>query len=447
MNMLFKCLKARACWLVAGLVLAPAAHAVLPIAHWTQASGARVHLVESRSIPMVDVQIDLDAGSRRDPVAQPGLAAVAASQLASGIRAHGAAPALNENQLGEAWADLGASFGAVATGDRLSFSLRSLSDPELLEQAVQLAARQMAQPAYPEAVWRRDREKMAAAIRESLTRPGSVAQIRFAEAVYGGHPYGWRSTPESLARIGVADLRRWHAQALRPCRAVISVVGDVDRARADALVQRLLALWPQGACESLPPVAEVPALTAAQDLRVPFASAQAHVLIGQPGYPRRDPDFFALLVGNHILGGGGFTSRLTAQVREQRGLSYSVYSSFAPALHAGAFSVGLQTRPDQAARAVEVARQVVQDFVAQGPSEAELQAAKANLVGGFALRIDSNRKLLENVANIAWNRLPLDYLDTWTDQVERVTAADVRRAFARVLAPERMVTVVVGAQP
>ncbi len=447
MNMLFKCLKARACWLVAGLVLAPAAHAVLPIAHWTQASGARVHLVESRSIPMVDVQIDLDAGSRRDPVAQPGLAAVAASQLASGIRAHGAAPALNENQLGEAWADLGASFGAVATGDRLSFSLRSLSDPELLEQAVQLAARQMAHPAYPEAVWRRDREKMAAAIRESLTRPGSVAQIRFAEAVYGGHPYGWRSTPESLARIGVADLRRWHAQALRPCRAVVSVVGDVDRARADALVQRLLALWPQGACEPLPPVAEVPALTAAQDLRVPFASAQAHVLIGQPGYPRRDPDFFALLVGNHILGGGGFTSRLTAQVREQRGLSYSVYSSFAPAMHAGAFSVGLQTRPDQAARAVEVARQVVQDFVAQGPSEAELQAAKANLVGGFALRIDSNRKLLENVANIAWNRLPLDYLDTWTDQVERVTAADVRRAFARVLAPERMVTVVVGAQP
>ncbi len=447
MNMLFQRLKARACWLVAGLALAPAAHAVLPIAHWTQASGARVHLVESRSIPMVDIQIDLDAGSRRDPVAQAGLAAVGAGQLASGIRAQGGAPALNENQLGEAWADLGASFGAVATGDRLSFSLRSLSEPELLEQAVQLAARQMAHPAYPEAVWRRDREKMAAAIRESLTRPGSVAQIRFAEAVYGGHPYGWRSTPESLARIGVADLRRWHAQALRPCRAVVSVVGDVDRARADALVQRLLALWPQGACEPLPPVAEVPPLAAAQDLRLPFASAQAHVLIGQPGYPRRDPDFFALLVGNHILGGGGFTSRLTAQVREQRGLSYSVYSSFAPALHAGAFSVGLQTRPDQAARAVEVARQVVQDFVAQGPSEAELQAAKANLVGGFALRIDSNRKLLENVANIAWNRLPLDYLDTWTEQVERVTAADVRRAFARVLAPERMVTVVVGAQP
>ena len=431
------------------LVLVPAAHAVLPIAHWQQASGARVYLVESHNIPMVDVQIDLDAGSRRDPADKPGLASAAAGQLASGIRAQSGgqgpyAKALNENQIGEAWADLGASFGAAATADRLSFSLRSLSDPDLLDKAAQLAARQMANPAYPQAVWLRDREKTAAAIRESLTRPGTVAQIRFAEAVYGGHPYGWRTTPESLQRIEAADLQRWHAQALRSCRAVVSVVGDVTRAQADALVTRLLALWPQGRCEALPPVAEVPALSAGRDIRVPFDSAQAHVLIGQPGHKRNDPDFFALLLGNHILGGGGFTSRLTGEVREKRGLSYSVYSYFSPALHAGAFAVGLQTRPDQAAQALEVAQQVVRNFVAQGPTEAELQAAKDNLIGGFALRIDTNRKLLENVASVAWNQLPLDYLDHWGEQVGQVTVADVRRAFARVLQPERMVTVVVG---
>ena len=436
----------------AAMGLVQSAHAVLPIQHWQQPGGARVYLVESHNIPMVDVQIDLDAGSRRDPTDKPGLASAAAGQLASGTRAlPGAqgpyAKAMNENQLGEAWADLGASFAASATGDRLSFSLRSLSDADLLDKAAQLAARQMAHPAYPQAIWLRDRDKLAAAIRESLTRPGTVAQNRFAEAVYSGHPYGWRSTPESLKRIGVADLQRWHAQALRPCRAVVSVVGDVSRAQADALVTRLLALWPQGRCESLPAVAEVPELKAAQDIRVPFDSAQAHVLIGQPGHKRNDPDFFALLLGNHILGGGGFTSRLTAQVREQRGLSYSVYSYFSPALHAGAFTVGLQTRPDQAAQAVEVARQVVKDFVAQGPTEAELQAAKDNLIGGFALRIDSNRKLLDNVANIAWNQLPLDYLDRWTENVAKVTVADVRRAFARVLQPGRMVTVVVGGQP
>lgn len=436
----------------ASMGLMQAAHAVLPIQHWQQASGARVYLVESRNIPMVDVQIDLDAGSRRDPADQPGLASAAAGQLASGIRAWpvGAGPyakALNENQLGEAWADLGASFGASATGDRLSFSLRSLSDAELLDKAAQLAARQMAHPAYPQAVWLRDRDKMAAALRESLTRPGTVAHERYGEAVYGGHPYGWRTTPESLQRIGVADLQRWHTQALRPCRAVVSVVGNVNREQADVLVSRLLALWPQGRCEPLPPVAEVPELKSAQDIRVPFDSAQAHVLIGQPGHKRDDPEFFALLLGNHILGGGGFTSRLTAQVRENRGLSYSVYSYFSPALHAGAFTVGLQTRPDQAAQAVEVARQVVKDFVENGPTEVELQAAKDNLIGGFALRLDSNRKLLDNVANMAWNRLPLNYLDAWTANMAQVTAADVRRAFARVLQPGRMVTVVVGGRP
>jgi len=132
------------------------------------------------------------------------------------------------------------------------------------------------------------------------------------------------------------------------------------------------------------------------------------------------------------------------EVREKRGLSYGVYSSFAPGLHAGAFTVELQTRSDQAADTVGVLRQVVRDFVAQGPTEAELQAAKDNLIGGFALRIDANGKLLDNVTNIAWNGLPLDYLDHWTERVSQVTAADIQAAFQRKLQPDRMVTVVVG---
>lgn len=441
------------CWSSA---LTGVAAASLPIEQWTLPSGAKVHLVQTRNLPMVDVQIDLDAGSRRDPPERSGLAAAAAGQLASGVRALPAAvansgvalfpSAMDENALGEAWADLGASFGATVSADRLTFTLRSLTDPSLLPRALALAARQMAHPAFPEAIWQRDRERWVASWREARTRPGTVVQERFDQAVFGAHPYGQRVTPETLGRIAVGDLQRWHQSALRTCRAVVSVVGDLDRAQATALVTQLLAHWPQGPCEFLPVLPEPAALTAAQELRIPMASAQAHVRVGQPGYPRRDPDFFPLLVGNHILGGGGFTSRLTHEVREKRGLSYSVYSYFAPGLNAGAFTVGLQTRPDQVDQAVGVVRSVLRDFVAQGPTEAELRAAKDNLVGGFALRIDSNRKLLDNVANIAWNELPIDYLSTWTAQVERVTQADVRRAMARVLQPERMVTVVVGGQ-
>jgi zinc protease len=147
------------------------------------------------------------------------------------------------------------------------------------------------------------------------------------------------------------------------------------------------------------------------------------------------------------LGAGGFVSRLTQEVRDKRGLSYSVNSNFVPGLQVGSFWVGLQTRPDQAQQAVDVVRAELARFVAEGPTEAEMRAAKDNLVGGFALRIDSNRKLLDNVAAMAWNDLPLDYLDTWTAKVEAITREQVRAAFARKLQPERMVTVVVGAKP
>jgi zinc protease len=170
-------------------------------------------------------------------------------------------------------------------------------------------------------------------------------------------------------------------------------------------------------------------------------------MIGQPGYKRNDPDFFALTVGNYILGGGGSVSRLTQEVREKRGLSYSVFSYFSPGRHAGAFTLGLQTRPDQAAQAVEVAQQVLARFVADGPTAAELKAAKDNLIGGFPLLIDSNRKLLGNLSNISWNDLPLDYLDGWTDRIASVSAAEVRAAFARKLQPDRMLTVILGATP
>ncbi len=443
------CIARIACAALAALVCIPSAWAVIPIEHWTQASGVQIYLVQSHVLPMVDVQIDFDAGGRRDPPGQAGLASVTAAMASRGVRAGGSEPALDENGLGEAWADLGASFGASAGSDRMGFSLRSLTYPDLLPRVIRLAARQLGEPAFPADVWQREREQMVASIRESDTRPATVASKAFASAVYGSHPYGYLASEQSLARIAVADMRLMYEGAVQACRAKVSIVGDVTRAQADALVTGLFARVGRGQgdapCSALAPVPEVARLAPpALSQSIAFDSAQAHVLIGQPGIARSDPDFLALTVGNYVLGGGGFVSRLYAQVREKRGLSYSVYSYFAPGLHAGAFTVGLQTRPDQAAQAVAVSRDLVARFVQDGPSEQELQAAKSNLIGGFALRLDSNRKLLDNVANIAWNGLPLDYLDTWTAAVERLTVADVKAAFARTLQPDSMVTVVVG---
>ena len=431
--------------------MAQSAWALLPIEHWQQSSGAEVWLVQSPGIPMVDVQLAFDAGSRRDPQAQAGLAAAVAMMASKGVRAAGDAPALDENGLGQAWADLGASFGANAGRDSFTYGLRSLTEPDLLRRSIALAARQVATPSWPEAVWQRDRERWAASIKEADTRPGTVVAKAFRKDVYGSHPYGYQTTGETLGQIDIAAMKAFHHELVAACRAKVSVVGAVSHEQADTLVKQLLAplqaVNGDNRCQPLSPVAEVATLDKPVTENIPFQSAQAHVLIGQPGIARNNPDFLAVLVGNHILGGGGFTSRLTEQVREKRGLSYSVYSDFSPGLDRGAFLVALQTRPDQAAEAVKVSQEVVRQFVAKGPTEKELQAAKDNLIGGFALRIDSNSKLLGNVANIAWNGLPLDYLEHWTDRVQALTVKDVRAAMQRMLQPERMVTVTVGAKP
>lgn len=431
-----------ACCLQAGL-----AAAALPIEHWTQPSGAQVYLVRTDNLPMLDIQIDVDGGSRRDPADRAGLASATALMLGRGVQATAAGPALDENAVVEAWADLGAQFGASASADRLSFTLRTLTQPDLLRAAVALAARQLAAPAFPAPVWARERQRLVAAWREAQTRPDTLAGRRFAQAVYADHPYGQEARPDTWAGIDTLAMRAFYRRHARACEARVTLVGAVGREEAGPLVDALLAGWRPHACQALPPVPEVAALTQAQRIQLPFAAAQAQVLVGQPGIARSDPDFLALTVGNHILGGGGFTSRLMQELREKRGLTYGVYSQFSPGRHAGAFSVSVQTRPDQADQAVALVHEALQRFVAEGPTEAELAAAQAALVNGFALRLDSNRKLLDHVAALAWNGLPLDYLDRWTERVAAIDRAQIVRAFQRVLQPDRLVTVVVGAAP
>jgi zinc protease len=182
----------------------------------------------------------------------------------------------------------------------------------------------------------------------------------------------------------------------------------------------------------------------ASEQRIPHPAQQASVALGQPAIARGDPDYFPLLVGNYVLGGGGFSSRLTDQVREKRGLTYGVDSYFSPSKQPGPFSVSLQTKKENTNEALALVREIVAKYVAEGPTDAELRAAKDNLVNGFPLRIDSNRKLLTNVANIGWYGLPLDYLDTWTSQINKVTREQVRAAFQRHVHPDAMATVIVG---
>lgn len=422
--------------LLASLFVLPAL-AVLPIESWTTSSGARVLFVRADAIPMIDLQIDFDAGDRLSPSNRLGLASMVNAMLGKG------AGDLDEATIAERFALTGAGRGGGAGDDSASVSLRSLTSEPQLSRAVELLALLLAKPTFPQSILDREKARVGASLRESATRPETLVRRTFDSLLYGEHPYGRHAEPETVAAIDRDDLVRFHADHYSARRAVISMIGAVSRERAAAIAEDLTRGLPAGAAS--PALSQLPVASGLAERRLEHPASQSHVLVGQRGIARGDPDFFALTVGNYVLGGGGFVSRLYGEVREKRGLAYSVYSYFSPQIQPGPFAIGLQTRKDQADQALSVVRDVLERFVREGPTADELAAAKSNLIGGFALRIDSNAKILAQLSAIGFYGLPLDWLERWTDRVAAVSLEDVRAAFARHIRPDAMVTVVVGA--
>lgn len=423
--------------------IAPA-HAALRIQSWTLANGARVLFVENHSIPILDVSVEFDAGSRRDPQGKAGTAELTNAMLARGLRASQTPlvePAMTEAQISDAFADIAAQRSGGAGADRAGATLRTLVSRAERSAAVSLLARVLAHPSFPEDFLARDKARTIAAIREDETKPEAIASKAFWGVLYGEHPYAKQATAESVQAITRDDLVAFHSTYYVANRAVISMIGDISREEANEIAQQLTLRLPQGV--ALPPLPEVQLMPTAEE-RIVHPASQAHVLIGMPALARGDADYFALIVGNYVLGGGGFVSRLVHEVREKRGLSYSVYSYFNPMAQPGPFEAGFQTQREQTAEALKVLRETIAVFLRDGPTPKELQAAKDNLIGGFALRIDNNKKILDNIAAIGFYKLPLDYLDTWTANVKKVTIADIKAAFNRKIALDKMSTVIVG---
>ena len=407
------------------------------IDNWLAPSGARVFFVETHALPIVDVQVDFAAGTAYDPPGKSGLAAMTQGLIDMGVEG------LDETQISNRLADLGALLAGGADMDRGSVSLRTLSATDKRVPALDVLRAVLASPQFPADVFEREKARTVASLKEALTHPDVIASKAFWAAMYPAHPYGREATPESVNGLTRDDLLDFYRHHYTAQRAVVTLVGDLTRAQAEAIAQEITAGLPAGT--SVVPV-QAPQLPAASERRIAHPAAQAHVLIGLPAVKRGDPDFFPLLVGNYTLGGGGFVSRLMKEVREKRGLAYSVYSYFMPLGQIGPFQIGLQTKKAQANDALKVAREVLTGFLAGEPSEAELQAAKQNLIGSFPLRIYSNRKILDNVSVIGFYGLPLDYLDRYAENVEKVTAAQIKAAFARHVKPENIVTVVVAGE-
>jgi zinc protease len=409
------------------------------IQHWTSPSGARVYFVENHDLPMLDLTVTFAAGSSFDVTEKSGLAGLAHRMLDLG------AEGLSEDDIARNLADIGAQFGKNFDADRAGISLRTLSSTAERVQALDILARVLQHPLFKEDVLAREKIRLIADLKEDETKPERIAEKAFGKAVFGTHPYGLPSSGEvsAVENIQRADIEAFYRTHYLAKTAVVAIMGDVTRAEAEAIAQNLTAQLPQGV--ETAQVAPVTMQIKANEQRIIHPATQSHILMGAPGLARKDPDYFALYVGNHILGGGGFVSRLMHEIREKRGLAYSVYSYFIPMKLPGAYQIGLQTKKNQADEALRLVRATLREFIDKGVTKKELQASKQNIIGGFPLRIDSNKKIVDYLSVIGFYELPLTYLDDFVRNVDKVTIEQIRAAFERRVNPDAMATVIVGA--
>ena len=419
------------------LCVSSLAQAIPEIQNWHTANGVPVYFIAARELPMVDAQILFRAGSVRDGE-RPGLA-----QLTNGLLEEGAGD-WSADTIADRLDQVGAQLATSSRRDSASVALRSLTDPRYLQPAVETVARLLKEPSFaPDAV-ERVRQQMLTALQERAQSPGAIAQDAFFKALYGDHPYGSPAdgTPASLNAITRADIQDFHHRYYTAANAVVAIVGDLDRPAAEQLANALVGGLPKG--EPIPPPPPVPPLAANPTIRIPHPSSQSHILIGQLGVSRADPDYYALYLGNHVLGGNGLVSQLSQEIREKRGLAYGAYSAFSPMRQTGPFLINLQTRNDQADTALQVAQTTLRQFSADGPDPQMLEEARQNITGGFALDLAGNGKLANYLGLIAFYGLPLDYLQTFIATMNGISLEQVKTAWQRHIQPDRQIVVIVG---
>ncbi|NOX08710.1 MAG: insulinase family protein [Gammaproteobacteria bacterium] len=411
----------------------------IDIQHWQTSQGTRVYFIAAPELPMLDVRVVFAAGSTHDD-ALPGLAALTNTLLDKG------ADGMDADTIAQRMDGLGAHLGAGSERDMAWLSLRTLSQADLMDDALQVFASVLSHADFNESDFKRERERTLIGLKMEQERPGAIASRAFYRAIYNKHPYATSpaGNRESVEAIRLQQVKAFYQRYYVAQNAVVSIVGDVDREQAEAIARRITRDLPKGhAAAALASVAD---LETGSQQYIHHPSQQSHLLMGQPGVYRGDPDYYALYTGNYILGGGGLVSRMSDEVREKRGLAYSAYSYFLPMQRKGPFMLGLQTRNDQVGEALQVARKTLTDFVTSGPTEDEVEAAIQHITGGFPLRIDSNGKMIGYLSMIGFYGLPLSYLEDFNGNISRLTRDEIHDAFRRRINPDRMVTIVVGGE-
>ncbi|MBP5063973.1 insulinase family protein [Pseudomonas chlororaphis] len=411
-------------------------HRSLDIKTWSTAEGAKVLFVEAHELPMFDMRLTFAAGSSQDGDA-PGLAMLTNAMLNEGVAGK------DVGAIAEGFEGLGADFGNGAYKDMAIASLRSLSAPDKRAPALQLFADVVGKPTFPADSLARIKNQMLAGFEYQKQNPGKLASLELMNRLYGSHPYAHSSdgTAQSVPPISLAQLRAFHAKAYAAGNVVIALVGDLSRSDAEAIAAQISSALPKG-----PALAKIPQPTEPQASigHIEYPSSQTSLLLAQLGIDRDDPDYAALSLGNQILGGGGFGTRLMSEVREKRGLTYGVYSGFSPMQARGPFMINLQTRAEMSEGTLKLVQDVLADYLKTGPTQKELDDAKRELAGSFPLSTASNADIVGQLGAIGFYNLPLSYLEDFMQQSQSLTVEQVRDVLNKHLSTDKMVVVTAG---
>ena len=425
--------------LILGLCLCFSVHAqAVPDIQTAQLkNGLKILLVEAHNVPMVSMQLSIPAGGRFDAASKAGTANILAAMLSDHTAKH------NDTAWAE-WLDSEAiRLGAAASRDSLSLSLTTIK--EGFPAGLDAFSEALLEPGWDKKRFHILLEDSIASAIKGEEEPGTQAANATAALLYPSHPYGHRAggTAQSLKHITLSDIQTLYKQQVKPVGSVLAVSGDITMQELLTLLQPRLKAW-----HGKPRIAALdiaaPAIITGKSKHITLPTTQTLVQFSRLGIARSDNHFFPLFVLNHMLGGGGFGSKLMEEVREKRGLVYGVYSYFMPLAAPGPFVITLQTRAGQAKQAQDVVRHVMQDMADGQMDEKALNASKNNLIGSFAQRMDSNRERVGLLAMIGFYRMPLDYLQNWTTKVQSVTLAQVQHLARIYLQPEAWNIVQVG---
>ena len=402
----------------------------------TSPGGIKAWLVEEHSVPLLAMRFAFRGGNTQDPPELPGVANFMSVMMDEGA---GDMPAEAFQERMEEIA-MRMSFGDGRDAFFGNFETLTVNR----DAATDLLKLALTKPRFDDTALERMRKQLQSSLAFAAKNPNRVAQKTFNEIAYQGHPYSRPSTgtKESLDKITAKDLEAYRSRIFARDNLKISVVGDIDAATLGTMLDKVFGDLPAKAELAKVPATELANAGRTEVIEMPVP--QSVVILGLAGLRRSDPDFIPAYVMNHILGGGGFSSRLMHEVREKRGLAYSVYSFLSAGDHAGALVAQVATKNEKVAESIDVIRGEMKRLVEEGVPEKDLANAKSYLTGSYPLRFDTNSKIASQLLGIQQEDLGIDYVNKRNDLINAVSVADIKRLAARLLKVEQMLVTVVG---